>query len=45
MTLPAGVTFLEPTIPVYVFDAAEPGPTALIQGGIHGNEVAGVHAL
>jgi predicted deacylase len=28
-----------------VFDAAEPGPTALVQAGIHGNEVAGSHAL
>ncbi len=45
MPLPTGVTFLEPTIPVHVFDAEEPGPTALIQAGIHGNEVAGVHAL
>lgn len=45
MPLPAGVSFLEPTIPVHVFDAPEPGPTALIQAGIHGNEVAGVHAL
>jgi uncharacterized protein len=45
MPLPAGVSFISPTIPVYVFDAPEPGPTALIQGGIHGNEVAGTHAL
>lgn len=26
-------------------DAPEPGPVALIQAGIHGDEVAGVHAL
>jgi predicted deacylase len=45
MPLPAGISFLTPTLPVYVFDAPEPGPTALIQGGIHGNEVAGTHAL
>jgi predicted deacylase len=45
MPLPTGVSFLTPTIPVHVFDADEPGPTALIQAGIHGNEVAGVHAL
>jgi uncharacterized protein len=45
MALPPGVHFLEPTIPVHVFDAPEPGPTALIQAGIHGDEVAGVHAL
>jgi hypothetical protein len=43
--LPAGIHHLTPTIPVHVFDAAEPGPTALIQAGIHGDEVAGVHAL
>lgn len=43
--LAAGIHFLAPTIPLYVFEAAEPGPTALIQAGIHGDEVAGVHAL
>jgi hypothetical protein len=45
MPLPAGVHWFSPTLPVYVLDAAEPGPTALIQAGIHGDEVAGVHAL
>ena len=45
MSLAPGVHFLEPTIPLYVFEAAAPGPTALIQAGIHGDEVAGVHAL
>ena len=40
-----GVHFIEPTIPLHVFEAPEPGPTALIQAGIHGDEVAGVHAL
>jgi hypothetical protein len=45
MALPAGVHFLAPTIPLYVFEAREPGPTALIQAGIHGDEIAGVHAL
>ncbi len=45
MALPAGVHFLEPTIPVHVFEAENPGPTALIQAGIHGDEIAGVHAL
>lgn len=45
MPLSRGVHFLEPTIPVHVFEAAEPGPTALIQAGIHGDEIAGVHAL
>ncbi|NVB40063.1 succinylglutamate desuccinylase/aspartoacylase family protein [Pseudenhygromyxa sp. WMMC2535] len=45
MPFTPGVHFLEPTIPLYVFEAREPGPTALIQAGIHGDEVAGVHAL
>lgn len=45
MPLAAGIHFLAPTIPLYVFDAAAPGPTALIQAGIHGDEIAGVHAL
>jgi len=40
-----GIHFIEPTIPLYVFEAPEPGPCALIQAGIHGDEVAGVHAL
>jgi uncharacterized protein len=41
----AGIHFLAPTIPLYVFEAEQPGPTALIQAGIHGDEIAGVHAL
>lgn len=45
MRLAAGVHWFSPTLPLHVFDAAEPGPTALIQAGIHGDEVAGVHAL
>ncbi|PRQ05332.1 murein peptide amidase A [Enhygromyxa salina] len=45
MPLSPGVHFLEPTIPVHVFEASTPGPTALIQAGIHGDEIAGVHAL
>ncbi|PKN58205.1 MAG: hypothetical protein CVU56_07155 [Deltaproteobacteria bacterium HGW-Deltaproteobacteria-14] len=45
MPLPTGTTFLTPTVPVHVLDAAAPGPTAIIQAGIHGDEVAGVHAL
>lgn len=43
--LPAGVTFFEPGVAVHVFDAVAPGPTAIVQAGIHGDEVAGVHAL
>ncbi len=45
MPLSPGVHFLEPTLPLHVFEAAQPGPTALIQAGIHGDEIAGVHAL
>jgi hypothetical protein len=43
--LSPGVHYFTPTLPVHVFDAPEPGPTALIQAGIHGDEIAGVHAL
>lgn len=32
-------------IALHVLDAPEPGPTALVQAGIHGDEIAGVHAL
>ncbi len=45
MPLPAGVTFVTPTVSVHVFDADAPGPTAIIEAGIHGDEVAGVHAV
>ncbi|TPV95688.1 MAG: hypothetical protein B7733_08690 [Myxococcales bacterium FL481] len=45
MTLAAGAHFLSPNVYVHVFDGDRPGPTALIQAGIHGDEVAGVHAL
>jgi uncharacterized protein len=45
MALAPGIHFISPTIPLHVFEAPEPGPTALIQAGIHGDEVAGVHAL
>lgn len=43
--LPVGVTFLAPTVPIHVLDSGREGPTALIQAGIHGDEVCGVHAL
>lgn len=43
--LPTGVHHLTPTLPVHVFEAQQAGPTAIVQAGIHGNEVAGVHAL
>lgn len=45
MPLSPGVHHFSPTLPLHVFDASEPGPTALVQAGIHGDEVAGVHAL
>ncbi|MEQ1508707.1 MAG: succinylglutamate desuccinylase/aspartoacylase family protein, partial [Myxococcota bacterium] len=43
--LSPGVHLLWPTVHATVFDAERPGPTALIQAGIHGDEIAGVHAL
>lgn len=45
MALSPGVHYFTPTLPIFVFDAPMPGPCALIQAGIHGDEVAGVHAL
>jgi predicted deacylase len=42
---PVGVHQLHPTISVHVLEGSRPGPTALIQAGIHGDEIAGVHAL
>ena len=42
---PVGIHHLTPTLPMHVMQAAAPGPTALVQAGIHGDEVAGVHAL
>ncbi|MEM9696848.1 MAG: succinylglutamate desuccinylase/aspartoacylase family protein [Myxococcota bacterium] len=45
MPLGEGVSFLTPTTPVHTFVAKESGPTAIIEAGIHGDEVAGVHAL
>jgi hypothetical protein len=43
--LAPGTHALWPTVHVTVLEAAAPGPTAVIQGGIHGDEVAGVHAI
>ncbi|MCB9569324.1 MAG: succinylglutamate desuccinylase/aspartoacylase family protein [Myxococcales bacterium] len=45
MPLSAGIHHFTPTLALHVFEGLEPGPTALIQAGIHGDEVAGVHAL
>jgi len=40
-----GSHWLTPTVPLHVMQASTPGPTVLIQAGIHGDEIAGVHAL
>ncbi len=45
MTRSAGTHWLTPTVALHVLEAGEPGPTVLMQAGIHGDEVAGVHAL
>lgn len=45
MPLTPGIHHLSPTIPVHVLEAEESGPTAVIQAGIHGDEIAGAHAL
>lgn len=39
------VSELAPNIIMHRFEAPEPGPLALVQAGIHGDEIAGVHAL
>lgn len=45
MALSTTVHFLTPTAPVHVLQADREGPTAIIEAGIHGDEIAGVHAL
>ncbi len=45
MPLSAGVHWFSPSLPLHVFEAEAEGPTAVVQAGIHGDEVAGVHAL
>ena len=45
MMLAVGCHALFPNVYVHVLEAPRGGPTALIQAGIHGDEVAGVHAL
>lgn len=45
MPLSAGVHFFSPTLILHVFQAKDPGPTAVVEAGIHGDEVAGVHAI
>jgi len=43
--LSPGVHFLGPTIPIHVLQGHRRGHTVVIQAGIHGDEIAGVHAL
>lgn len=43
--LAAGRHFLTPTVSAHVLEGTRAGPTALVQAGIHGDEIAGVHAL
>lgn len=45
MTERTGSFYITPTLPVYTFEGPEAGVTAIIQAGIHGDEVAGAHAL
>lgn len=40
--LPTG-TLIE--IPIYVFNGKKPGPTILLQGGLHGDEVNGIEII
>jgi predicted deacylase len=40
--LPTG-TLIE--IPIYVYNAKKPGPTMLVQGGLHGDEINGVEII
>ena len=32
-------------IPIYVFNAKKPGPTLLIQAGLHGDEINGIEIV
>ncbi len=43
--LAPGRHFLTPTVTAHVLEGTRPGPTVLLQAGIHGDEIAGVHAL
>jgi predicted deacylase len=45
MPLSVGIHHFSPTLALHVLEASRPGPTAIVQAGIHGDEVAGVHAL
>jgi hypothetical protein len=43
--LSVGLHELWPNVHLHVFEAEVAGPTVLVQAGIHGDEIAGVHAL
>ncbi len=45
MPLSPGIHHFGPDLPLHVFQAVDAGPTALVQAAIHGDEVAGAHAL
>ena len=45
MPLSPGIHHFTPSLALHVLQADEPGPTALVQACIHGDEVAGAHAL
>jgi len=39
------VEHILPTLPMHIFESTKSGPTVVVQAGIHGDEIAGVHAL
>jgi hypothetical protein len=40
-----GLHSLAPNVYLHILEADTPGPTMLLEAGIHGDEIAGVHAL
>jgi len=44
MAVSTQVDFIAPTIRIHTIRSPLPGPTAWIEAGIHGDEIAGVHA-
>jgi hypothetical protein len=45
MPLTPGIHHWTPSLALHVLQADEPGPTVLVQACIHGDEIAGAHAL
>lgn len=45
MAVSTQVEFVAPTIRIHTLRSSSPGPTAWIEAGIHGDEIAGVHAV